>query len=94
MTTKTNGDSLAKLQKILGACLALDEEQLSTASFDGLKIEGSPEAIIKPLVPEQVGEVLCVASEFSTPVTTRGAGSSLTGGATRSVGLGFGFKWS
>lgn len=82
MTTKTNGDSLAKLQKILGACLALDEEQLSTASFDGLKIEGRPEAVIKPLVPEQVGEVLRVASEFSTPVTTRGAGSSLTGGAT------------
>ncbi len=82
MTTKTNGDSLAKLQKILGACLVLDEEQLSTASFDGLKIEGRPEAVIKPLVPEQVGEVLRVASEFSTPVTTRGAGSSLTGGAT------------
>ena len=74
MTTKTNGDSLAKLRKILGACLVLDEEQLSSASFDGLKIEGHPEAVIKTVVPEQVGEVLRVASEFSTPVTTRGAG--------------------
>ena len=82
MTTKTKGDSLAKLRKIMGACLGLNEEQLSSASFDGLKIEGRPEAVIKPVVPEQVGEVLRVASEFSIPVTTRGAGSSLTGGAT------------
>jgi len=44
MTTKTKGDSLAKLREIMGACLVLDEGQLSSASFDGLKIEGRSDA--------------------------------------------------
>ena len=41
-----------------------------------------PDAVVRPVSGAQVGEILEVASEFSIPVTTRGAGSSLTGGAT------------
>ena len=55
---------------------------MSRASFDGLKVGKIPDAVVRPVSGAQVGEILEVASEFSVPVTTRGAGSSLTGGAT------------
>ena len=38
--------------------------------------------MIKPNHHSQVGVALEIAHQFSVPVTTRGAGSSLTGGAT------------
>jgi glycolate oxidase len=82
MTMKTQSGSLAKLRERLASCVVLGEAQLAEASFDGLKVEGRPDAVIKPAFADQVGEVLRLASESSTPVTTRGAGSSLTGGAT------------
>ena len=82
MTANTSSDALAKLKLGLGSCIHTDEESLFQASYDGLKIQCSPSVVIKPDSAEQVGEVLSIANEFEVPVTTRGAGSSLTGGVT------------
>jgi len=82
MTANTSADALAKLKLGLGSCIHTDEESLFQASYDGLKIQCSPSVVIKPDLAEQVGEVLSIANEFEMPVTTRGAGSSLTGGVT------------
>jgi len=75
-------DALSLLEKKLGPCVHREAEDLSRASFDGLKVGKMPDAVVRPVSGAQVGEILEVASEFSIPVTTRGAGSSLTGGAT------------
>jgi len=74
--------ALSLLEKSLGACIHRGENELFKASFDGLKIENRPTAVIKPNHHSQVGMALEIAHQFSVPVTTRGAGSSLTGGAT------------
>ena len=86
MTANTSADALAKLKLGLGACIHTDDESLFQASFDGLKVERRPSVVIKPESTEQVGDVLSIANEFEVPVTTRGAGSSLTGGATPLLG--------
>lgn len=82
MSSNTCGDALTKLKLALRSCVYTDEETLFHASFDGLKVEARPSAVIKPESGEEVGPVLRIANEFGVPVTTRGAGSSLTGGVT------------
>lgn len=71
-----------RLQDKLGDRVRTDSSELFHASYDGLKIQGSTSACIVVDHTKQVGEVLKLAHEFQVPVTTKGAGSSLTGGAT------------
>ena len=71
-----------RLQDKLGDRVRTDSSELFHASYDGLKIQGSASACIVVDHTKQVGEVLKLAHEFQVPVTTKGAGSSLTGGAT------------
>ena len=84
MNSKEENDSLAliNLKEKLGGIVHIDEDSLHKASFDGLKVYFSPDAVICPQQSTQVGDVLRLANEFRIPVTTKGAGSSLTGGAT------------
>ena len=84
MNSKEENDSLAliNLKEKLGGIVHIDEDSLHKASFDGLKVYFSPDAVICPQQSSQVGDVLRLANEFRIPVTTKGAGSSLTGGAT------------
>ena len=77
-----NSLALRNLKKNLGEIVRVDVQSLHDASFDGLKVSFSPEAVICPQQATQVGEVLRLANEYRIPVTTKGAGSSLTGGAT------------
>ena len=74
--------ALRILQENLPALVSVDENALAKASFDGLKVAFTPSAVICPKEASQIGEVLKLANEFEIPVTTKGAGSSLTGGAT------------
>ena len=79
------------LQDKLGDRVRTESSELYHASYDGLKIQGNTSACIEVDHTEQVGEVLKLADEFQVPVTTKGAGSSLTGGATphpRRLGFG------
>jgi len=74
--------ALRILQENLPSSVSVDENALTKASFDGLKVAFTPSAVITPKEVTQIGKVLELANEFKIPVTTKGAGSSLTGGAT------------
>ena len=74
--------ALVALKQKLGHSVHTKENELYAVSYDGLKVSGSPQALIKVQQAADVGEVLRLANEFSVPVTSRGTGSSLTGGAT------------
>jgi len=83
MTVPTHQNSaMEQLIQQLGACVETALEPREGASYDGLKVSSLPDAVIRVKKDTQVGEVLKIANEFTLPVTTRGAGSSLTGGAT------------
>jgi len=70
------------LKDKLHSSIHTNDEELYAVSYDGLKVSSSPEALIKVKQADEVGEVLKLANEFRIPVTSRGTGSSLTGGAT------------
>ena len=78
--------ALDSLRKKLGNKVITYPDRLFAASHDGLKIRRDPQAVIEIGVESEVGEVLKLANQFSIPVTSRGTGSSLTGGATPSQG--------
>ena len=72
---------LVALQAALGEVVSTDEDVLRRVSFDAMKMAFRPEACVTPTSEQQVGGLLRLANEFGVPVTTRGAGSSLTGSA-------------
>ncbi len=74
--------ALVALKDKLHSSVHTNDEELYAVSYDGLKVSSSPEALIKVKQANEVGEVLKLANEFRIPVTSRGTGSSLTGGAT------------
>ena len=74
--------ALSSLKEKLPSVVSVDENELAKASFDGLKVAFTPAAVVTLKKASQIGEVLELANEFKIPVTTKGAGSSLTGGAT------------
>ena len=74
--------ALVALKDKLHSSIHTNDEELYAVSYDGLKVSSSPEALIKVKQADEVGEVLKLANEFRIPVTSRGTGSSLTGGAT------------
>ena len=84
MTISVQGKIALKslCEKLSSGIVKTDEESLTKASFDGLKIASIPYAVISPQKAADVGVILKVANEFKVPVTIKGAGSSLTGGAT------------
>lgn len=77
-----NDDVITALKKALGAEVLTDKESLFNASFDAMRLSFMPTAVIRPSLAESVGTVLRLANEYNIPVTTRGAGSTLTGSAT------------
>ena len=82
MESKNRSLALDNLKQNLGDAVFVDEDSLHKASFDGLKVFFAPDAVVRPRQASDVGEVLILANKFDIPITTKGAGSSLTGGAT------------
>jgi len=74
------------LKESLGAIVRTEPEEIYPTSFDGMRLAFSHEATIKISKEEQVGQVLHLANEFRVPVTTRGAGTTLTGSASPAHG--------
>jgi glycolate oxidase len=59
-----------------------DEESLNNYSHDQTEdLKFIPEIVIKPETPEQISEILKVCNNYRIPVTPRGAGTGLSGGA-------------
>ena len=83
MSEATGSDvaALTALRETLGGIVSAEAEVLRRASFDAMKMAFEPTAVVKPVEEAQIGVLLRLANEFGVPVTTRGAGSSLTGSA-------------
>ena len=78
-----------QLQSILGnKNVILDEEKMENYSHDETPEEYAhmPDVVITPTTAEQIAEVMKLANKNLIPVTPRGAGSGLSGGAIPSFG--------
>ena len=78
--------ALETLQSELGGRVRTDPDQLYPHSFDGMRLAFPYEADIVVEREEEVGTVLRLANQYDIPVTTRGAGSTLTGAAAPARG--------
>jgi len=82
---KVNDATIDDLKRIVGPGRVLhgDDDRLETYSHDeaGSLYAVSPEAVVKAANTEDVSRVLALAFERRIPVTPRGAGSGLAGGA-------------
>jgi glycolate oxidase len=58
-----------------------EEEDLYCYSYDASSKEAIPSAVVRPVTTEEVSRVVRFASENTTPVVPRGAGTGMTGGA-------------
>ena len=72
----------ADLVKALGHKVVLTAEDARyAASFDGSRLSFMPAAVIKARNRDDLGAVLVAANAAGVPVTVRGRGTTLTGGA-------------
>ena len=75
-------DTITKLQEIVGIDRATASSvQLYCYSSDASQIRGTPDFVVRPQNTEQVSQILRFANEHEIPVTARGAGTGLAGGA-------------
>lgn len=74
---------VSQLQKIIGKEGVLTaKEDLNAYSYDGTATWAHmPEVVVLPVTTEQVSQVLKLANESKIPVTTRGAGTNVSGGS-------------
>lgn len=81
---------LEELKAIVGPRnLVSDEEKLEHYSHDETSVEEyghMPEVAVTPTSAEQVANIMKLASKYTIPVTPRGAGSGLSGGAIPVLG--------
>lgn len=83
MYSRTNQEIINKLKSIVGEeYVFTDSDTLSNFSKDETEdFEFFPEVVVKPYGTMQVAEILKLASEMKIPVTPRGGGTGLSGGA-------------
>ncbi len=74
---------LEKFQQIVGETFVMfDSETLAKYGHDETEqLLYLPEIVIKPGTPKEIGEILLIANKELIPVTPRGAGTGLSGGA-------------
>ncbi|MCP3966136.1 MAG: FAD-binding oxidoreductase [Lentisphaerae bacterium] len=80
-----------ELRKIVGEKYVIykDEEKLEPFSRDeipGTKYRHMPEAVVRPATAQEISAIMKVANREKIPVTPRGAGSGLSGGAVPAHG--------
>lgn len=83
MYNKVTPEIISKLKAIVGDEFVLtDEESLHLHSEDETEdLNFPPEVIVKPGTPQEISEIFKVANEYLIPVTPRGGGTGLSGGA-------------
>jgi glycolate oxidase len=92
MLTLTTQNSIAlhieALQQIVGEkYVFLDEEVLNDYAHDETEdLHYLPEVVIKPGSAEEISKILKICNEYGIPVTPRGAGTGLSGGALPHLG--------
>ena len=70
-----------QLQKICGEHITAAPSELCCYSGDGSQIKGRPDSVIFPKTTAEVSQILAYANQHMIPVTARGAGTGLAGGA-------------
>lgn len=86
-TKKTYVRANKQLLALLGPRKAIfDGDRKFMASFDSSKLSFDYDALIRARSDKDVKSVLTLANRYKVPVTTRGAGTSLTGSASPSRG--------
>ncbi len=72
----------ALLEKIAPHLIFIDEDSLEKYGSDETEdLFFKPELVVKPTSTQEVAHILKVADRFNVPVTPRGAGTGLSGGA-------------
>ncbi|MDQ8184552.1 FAD-linked oxidase C-terminal domain-containing protein [Pelagicoccus sp. SDUM812002] len=85
--SKTRQQATDQLLDTLGSRkVKLEGNAKYMASFDSLKLAFAYDALVLAQSEKDVGTTLKLANEFGVPVTTRGAGTSLTGSAAPAKG--------
>ncbi len=79
---------IAQFKKIVGdEFVLLDKESLGHYAHDETEeLYYLPELVLKPRTTEQIGEVMKICNRYKIPVTPRGAGTGLSGGALPHLG--------
>ena len=74
---------IERLQAIVGSAYVLtDRERLEPYSHDEVpELHAWPDVVVKPATAEEISAILKLANEMNVPVTPRGAGQGLSGGA-------------
>ncbi len=81
--SKIGSEQLAFFQSVLGKEFVLtDGENLAKYSKDETEdLRFAPECVVKPRTPQEISLLLKYCNQHHIPVTTRGAGTGLSGGA-------------
>jgi len=82
---KIDREIISRLKDIVGEqYVVTDEEKMEPYSHDEVAEEHyahMPDVVVKPLTTEEIVEIVKLANEKRIPITPRGAGSGLSGGA-------------
>lgn len=71
-----------KLRKIVGSENVLNSKiTMTTYAYDSSPFLGKPGAVVFPTTTEMIVEIIKLANKYNIPVTPRGAGTCLCGGA-------------
>ncbi len=81
--TRISGEDVTFFKSVIGEANVLyDSESLEKYSHDETEdLRFPPEVVLKPSSPEEISSILSYCNERSIPVTPRGAGTGLSGGA-------------
>ncbi len=74
-------DLIDKLREIVGERVSAAPSERLCYSSDASQVRGMPDCVVRPLSTEEVSKVVALAAESRVPVTARGAGTGLAGGA-------------
>lgn len=73
---------LEDLLEIVGSRASASIVERRCYAFDASQIEGLPDLVVRPKSTNEVSRILRLCSEHLVPVTPRGAGTGLSGGAS------------
>ena len=81
-------DHISQFKRIVGENFVfIDEEHLDTYAHDETEnLHFPPDIVIKPRTAEEISEVMRICNAHKIPVTPRGAGTGLSGGALPQLG--------
>jgi len=74
-------DLIDKLRDIVGDRVSAAPSERLCYSSDASMVSGMPDFVVRPLSTAEVSRVVALAAELGVPVTARGAGTGLAGGA-------------